>query len=56
MVSSTGTANDLTIENASSSTHALEVMTIVTLVLFPVVVLYQFWTYRVFRERTRTGE
>jgi cytochrome d ubiquinol oxidase subunit II len=56
MVSSTSTANDLTIENASSSTHALEVMTIVTLVLFPIVVLYQFWTYRVFRERTRTGE
>jgi len=51
MVSSTDFANSLTISNASSSHYALEVMTIVAAVLVPVVLLYQAWTYHVFRER-----
>jgi cytochrome d ubiquinol oxidase subunit II len=51
MVSSTDAANSLTLENAASSTYALKVMTVVALVLTPVVLLYQGWTYHVFRER-----
>ena len=51
MVSSTDAANSLTISSASSSTYALKVMTVVALVLTPVVLLYQGWTYHVFRER-----
>ncbi len=56
MVSSTDAANSLTIENASSSTYALKVMTVVALVLTPVVLLYQGWTYHVFRERVGGDE
>ncbi len=51
LVSSPEFANSLTISNASSSHYALKVMTIVALVLTPVVLLYQAWTYHVFRAR-----
>ena len=63
MVSSTSPANDLTVSGAASGHYALTVMTVVAAVLFPVVLLYQGWTYWVFRHRvaapaeptTRTG-
>ncbi len=51
MVSSTSDAFNLTIRNASSQQYSLQVMTIVALVLTPVVLLYQGWTYWVFRKR-----
>ncbi|MHC1559069.1 cytochrome d ubiquinol oxidase subunit II [Actinomycetospora sp. C-140] len=51
MVSSLGPAGDLTIANSSSSPYALTVMTVVLAVLLPVVLLYQGWTYVVFRRR-----
>ncbi len=51
MVSSTSAANDLTVTNTSSSPYALKVMTIVAVLFFPVVVVYQAWTYHVFRRR-----
>jgi len=51
MVSSTGSSMDLTIDNTSSGSYTLKLMTIVFVVLFPVVVLYQSWTYHVFRQR-----
>ncbi len=41
----------LTIYNASSSDYTLRVMTIVALICVPMVLLYQGWTYYVFRER-----
>ncbi|SNT38628.1 cytochrome d ubiquinol oxidase subunit II [Rhodococcoides kyotonense] len=41
----------LTIENASSSPYTLTVMTWVAAFMTPVVVLYQGWTYWVFRQR-----
>jgi cytochrome bd ubiquinol oxidase subunit II len=44
-------ANSLTIENASSSHYALKVMTVAAVILTPVVLLYQAWTYYVFRAR-----
>ena len=53
MVSSTSTAYNLTVQNSASGTYALKVMTVVTAVLFPVVLVYQGWTYYVFRERVR---
>jgi cytochrome bd ubiquinol oxidase subunit II len=55
MVSNPDFANSLTIENASSEDYTLKVMTVVAAVLVPVVLLYQAWTYRVFRARI-TGE
>ena len=41
----------LTIYNASSSPYTLKVMTIVALVLVPIVLVYQGWTYYTFRQR-----
>ena len=51
MVSDPDFGNSLTVENASSSHYALEVMTIAALILVPIVLLYQGWTYYVFRRR-----
>jgi cytochrome d ubiquinol oxidase subunit II len=45
------TANSLTVTNASSSHYTLTVMTWVAAVLVPFVLLYQGWTYWVFRKR-----
>jgi cytochrome d ubiquinol oxidase subunit II len=50
-VSSPDFANSLTIENASSSHYALGVMTVAALILTPLILLYQGWTYYVFRAR-----
>jgi len=44
-------ANSLTVENASSTDYTLTVMTWVAAILTPVVLLYQGWTYWVFRKR-----
>jgi cytochrome bd ubiquinol oxidase subunit II len=49
-------ANSLTISNASSSHYALKVITIAALILTPVVLLYQAWTYYVLRARVGGGE
>ncbi|MBN2304838.1 MAG: cytochrome d ubiquinol oxidase subunit II [Anaerolineae bacterium] len=51
MVSSTDAANSLTVETASASKSTLELMTVVALVFVPVVLLYQGWSYWVFRKR-----
>ena len=51
MVSNPDFANSLTIDNASSADYTLKVMTVVAAVLIPVILLYQAWTYRVFRAR-----
>lgn len=51
MVSSINKSFDLTITNASSSPYTLKVMTIVAITLVPVVLLYQGWSYWVFRKR-----
>ncbi|WP_422917635.1 cytochrome d ubiquinol oxidase subunit II [Sanguibacter massiliensis] len=44
-------ANSLTIHNASSTDYTLTVMTWVAVALVPVVLLYQGWTYWVFKKR-----
>ncbi|MFF2604202.1 cytochrome d ubiquinol oxidase subunit II [Arthrobacter koreensis] len=49
--SSLDPAWNLTIENASSSPYTLKVMTWVSVFGLPVVLLYQGWTYWVFRKR-----
>jgi cytochrome bd ubiquinol oxidase subunit II len=51
MPASNDPANSLTIENASSSTYTLTVMSWVALVFLPLVLVYQGWTYWVFRKR-----
>jgi cytochrome d ubiquinol oxidase subunit II len=51
MVSSLNPDWSLTIQSAASSAHTLRLMTIVTLIFLPIVLLYQAWTYWVFRKR-----
>ena len=51
MVSSIKDAWSLTIYNASSTEYTLGIMSIIALVLVPIVLLYQGWTYWVFRKR-----
>ena len=56
MVSSPNFANSLTVDGSSSSHYTLTVMTVVALIVTPIVLLYQGWTYYVFRQRLGLGE
>ncbi|MDD7929079.1 cytochrome d ubiquinol oxidase subunit II [Microbacterium thalli] len=51
MPSSTDPAFHLTIENASSTDYTLSIMTWAAVIFLPLVLLYQGWTYWVFRKR-----
>jgi cytochrome d ubiquinol oxidase subunit II len=51
LVSDPAFGNSLTIDNASSAHYSLTVMTVVAAVFLPIVLLYQAWTYHVFRAR-----
>jgi cytochrome d ubiquinol oxidase subunit II len=51
MVSSTNAAYSLTASNSSSGHYALTVMTIVAAIFVPVILIYQGWSYHVFRAR-----
>ncbi len=51
MVSTTSPAYSLTLAASSSSHYTLTVMTIVAVILLPVVLTYQAWTYWIFRHR-----
>ncbi len=53
MVSSTNSAYNLTVSNAASGSYALTVMTVVTVIFLPVVLLYQGWSFHVFRARVK---
>jgi cytochrome d ubiquinol oxidase subunit II len=53
MVSSTNAAYNLTVGNSASGHYALAVMSIVTVVFFPIVLLYQGWSFHVFRGRLK---
>lgn len=55
MISSLNPEWSLTIQNAASSAGTLRLMTTVTLIFLPIVLLYQAWSYWVFRKRL-TGE
>ncbi|HHM23984.1 MAG TPA: cytochrome d ubiquinol oxidase subunit II, partial [Bacteroidetes bacterium] len=51
LVSSLNEAWSLTVYNASSSPYTLKVMTIIALIFVPIVLIYQGWSYYVFRGR-----
>jgi cytochrome d ubiquinol oxidase subunit II len=51
IVSSIDPAYNLTIYNASSTPYTLKVMTIIALIFVPIVLIYQGWSFWVFRER-----
>ncbi len=51
MVSSTTDAYNLTVNNAASDHYSLVVMTVAAVLIFPIVLLYQGWSFHVFRGR-----
>jgi cytochrome d ubiquinol oxidase subunit II len=56
MVSSTSAANNLTVYNTASGGYSLKIMTVAVVVLLPVVLAYQTWSYYVFRRRVSKRE
>jgi cytochrome d ubiquinol oxidase subunit II len=46
----------LTVSNSSSAKYALTVMTVVAVLFLPLVLLYQGWSYHVFRARIGHGK
>lgn len=56
MPSSISSEFDLTITNASSTPYTLKVMTIVAVIMTPLVLIYQGWTYWVFRKRVSASQ
>ena len=55
MPSSIDAAYNLTVYNASSQSYTLTVMTFVAVIMTPIVLIYQGWTYWVFRKRISTS-
>ena len=53
MISSTSTAFNLTVNNSASGSYALTVMTVVAGLFFPIVLIYQGWSFYVFRARVK---
>lgn len=51
MISSLGSANNLTLADAASSAYTLKVMSFIALTLLPFILAYQYWTFRVFKAR-----
>jgi cytochrome bd-type quinol oxidase subunit 2 len=51
MVSSTNHAYNLTVNNAAAGHYPLVVMTVVAVLLMPLVLIYQGWSFHVFRRR-----
>jgi cytochrome bd-type quinol oxidase subunit 2 len=56
MVSSTSPAYNLTVHNAASTPYSLNAMTVVVVVFLPLVLIYQAWTYYVFRRRVSASD
>jgi cytochrome bd ubiquinol oxidase subunit II len=56
IVSSPNFSNSLTVEGSASSHYALSVMTVVAVIFVPFILVYQGWTYYVFRRRLGLDE
>ena len=56
MVSDPNFGNSLTVDSASSAHYTLAVMSVVALIVVPLILLYQGWTYHVFRQRLEGDE
>jgi cytochrome d ubiquinol oxidase subunit II len=54
--SSIDAKHSLTIYNSSSSLYTLKIMTVVALIFVPIVIAYQIWNYRVFRQKINSAE
>ena len=56
MVSNPDFANSLTVQGSASAHYTLAVMTVVAAICVPLILLYQGWTYHVFRARVGGAE
>jgi cytochrome bd ubiquinol oxidase subunit II len=56
MVSTTNAAYNLTVHNTASANYTLKVMTVIAVIILPVVLAYQTWSYYVFRKRVSKQE
>jgi cytochrome d ubiquinol oxidase subunit II len=56
MISSLNPAWSLTVVNAASGPYTLRIMTLVALIFVPLVLLYQGWSYWVFRKRVSPSQ
>lgn len=56
MVSSLNPDWSLTITNASSTEYTLSIMTVAAFILVPIVLVYQIWTYYIFRKRVTAND
>ena len=56
MVSSLNPEWSLTIYNAASTSYTLTIMTVAAVIFVPVVLIYQGWTYKIFRERIKPAK
>jgi cytochrome bd ubiquinol oxidase subunit II len=56
MISSTNPAYNLTVHNTASPAYALKVMSVIAIVLVPLILAYQSWTYYVFRKRVSASD
>ena len=56
MVSSTNPAYNLTVHNTASGAYSLKAMTVVVIIFLPLVLIYQGWTYYVFRKRVSVSD
>lgn len=54
MVSSTNASYNLTVANSASGSYALKVMTVAAVIFFPLVLMYQGWSFHAFRARVKT--
>ena len=54
MISTTDPAYSLTIYTAASSSYTLRVMSFVALIFLPIILVYQAWSYWIFRKRLET--
>ena len=55
MVSSTNTAYNLTVSNSASPSYTLKVLSVIAIIFFPLVLLYQGWSLYTFRKRIISG-
>jgi cytochrome d ubiquinol oxidase subunit II len=53
MISSTNSRYNLTVSDAASGHYALTVMTVVSVIFLPLVLLYQGWSFHVFHGRIK---
>jgi cytochrome d ubiquinol oxidase subunit II len=53
MISSTNAVYSLTVNNSASGHYALTVMTVVAVIFFPLALIYQGWSFHVFRARVK---